>query len=164
MAIFSKILIPKANQCIRLFLLALILHFTASQIKAQDNTSLQVSYHQFLNFQLDSCRESLQEVSRNPLSFYLEVLLTSTTVFIEDDYKKYKESKILESELLGKLDKSNFPEAYINFLKSEIKMQWAVLKLKNGDEFSSFWSLKQAYNIAKENVANNPEFLPSYKT
>ncbi|MCK5700302.1 MAG: hypothetical protein KAI29_04090 [Cyclobacteriaceae bacterium] len=164
MAIFLKILIPKANQCIRLFLLALIIHFTASQIKAQDNTSLQVSYHQFLNFQLDSCRESLQEVSRNPLSFYLEVLLTSTTVFIEDDYKKYKELKILESELSEKLDHSNFPEAYINFLKSEIKMQWAVLKLKNGEEFSSFGSLKQAYNIAKENVANNPEFLPSYKT
>ena len=33
-----------------------------------------------------------------------------------------------------------------------------------GDEFSAFWNLKQAYNIANENTKNYPDFIPSYKT
>ena len=165
MTIFFKISSLKANHHIRLFLFASILiisHPTLSQPEVDCN--LQIAYSQFLNLQLDSCSKSLKQIPPSPLTFYLEILLASTNIFIEDDYNFYKAKKSLEPELLKKLDKLNFSEAYNNFLTSEIKLQWAILKLKNGDEFAAFWSLKQAYNIARENVNQNPEFLPSYKT
>lgn len=161
---FKKYII-KANIYIRLFLLLPILIITIyASAQSNPETELQSSYNYLLNFQLDSCKQSLKQIPSTPFAFYLETLLTSTKMYIDDDYNQYKSNKNLEPELLDKLSNLNFPEPYTNFLNSEIKFQWAILKLKNGEEFSSFWSLKQAYSMAKENVSRNPEFLPSYKT
>lgn len=165
MAMLSNILTQKANHCIRLFLFASILFFVQSaNAQSEADIKNKIAYSHFLNFQLDSCQRSIAEVSTNPWSFYLELLIISTRLFIEDDTDQYKAKKHIESELLEKLNMLNFSEDYTNFLHSEIKLQWALIKLKYGDEFSSFWSLKQAYYIAKENIEKNPEFLPSYKT
>ena len=172
MAIFFKIFNPKANHSIRLFLFASILSFKLPAFSQPEvDSNLQTAYEQFLNLRLDSCRKSLPAgqagiklISPDPLTFYLEILLATTTIFVEDDYTLYKAHKFHENELLEKLDELNFSETYTNFLRSEIKLQWAILKLKNGEEFAAFWNLKQAYNIAVENVRKNHEFLPSYKT
>ncbi len=165
MAIVDYKVLPKANHCIRLFLFALIiLHQTP--VFAQQNVKLDINsaYRQYLNFQLDSCAKTLEQLPSSPLSFYLKVLLTSTTISIQDRDILDKSAKNHENEFLSALDKTDFDEANTNFLKSEIKLQWAILKFKNGDEFSSFWSLKQAYSLALENVNRHPDFMPSYKT
>ncbi len=165
MAIISNIIILKANHCIRLFLLTSILFFVQSaNAQSEADKNNQIAYSHFLNFQLDSCQYSIAGGSTNPWSFYQEIMVISTRLFIEDDTDQYKAKKHIESDLLEKLKVLNFSEDYTNFLRSEIKLQWALIKLKYGDEFTSFWSLKQAYNIAKENVEKNPKFLPSYKT
>lgn len=163
MASAFKKYITKANIYIRLFLLLPILFFF-NETNAQPEIEISSAYRQFLNFQLDSSRQSLIHTTASPFAFYLETLLTSTNIYIEDNYDQYKSSKNLEPKQLEKLSELNFSDVYTKFLKSEIKLQWAILKLKNGEDFSSFWSLKQAYYIAKENVSQNPEFLPSYKT
>lgn len=165
MAMLSNILTQKANRCIRLFLLAAII-FSVQSANAQSGADKKnkIAYSHFLNFQLDSCRRSIAEVSPSPWSFYQELLVISTRLFIADDSDYYKSSKHIESDLLDKLKGLNFADDYKNFLRSEIKLHWAILKLKNDEEFASFWSLKQAYNIAKENVELYPNFLPSYKT
>lgn len=165
MASFFNILILKANRSIRLFLFVPILLFTHPAFSQHDgDINLQIAYTQFLNLQFDSCKQSIKYIPTDPLAFYLEALLAATTIFIEDDYDLYKAQKFRENELLEKLDELNFSEPYTHFLRSEIKLQWAILKLKNGDEFAAFWNLKQAYNIAVDNVNKNPDFLPSYKT
>lgn len=157
--------IKKANITIRLFLFAPILFFVIpTNAQPHNEIKIQFAYSQFLNFQLDSCRKSLTQIPTSPFAFYLQTLLTSTNIYIEDDFEQYNKNKKIESELLEKLNKLNFSDAYANFLRSEIRLQWALLKLKNGEDFSSFWNLKKAYNLAKENVSENPEFLPSYKT
>jgi len=162
-----KILIPKANICIRLFLCLFIFIFTLLEpVKAQTNLQNDISkaYQYYFNFDFDSCRLILEKTPPNPWSFYISSLLSSTEVFINDDPTFYKSNKSRESKLLDSLDKMSFSEEQTNFLVSEIKLQWAILKLKNGDEFSAFWNLKQAYSIAKSNVENYPDFIPSYKT
>jgi tetratricopeptide (TPR) repeat protein len=165
MAILNHKISSKANLCIRLFLLALVL-LSQSNATAQPNVKpdIYVAYSQYFNFQLDSCARTIDQLPPDPLTFYLDVLLTSTTVIIEDHDALDKSTKNKENEFLTKLDKTDFNEPNTNFLKSEIKLQWAILKLKNGDDFSSFWNLKQAYTLAQDNVKKYPEFLPSYKT
>jgi len=160
-----KILLLKANLWIRLFLCFFI--FTLEEpVKAQTipQNDIQKAYQYYFNFEFDSCSLILEKTPPNPWSFYISSLLSSTEVFINDDPTYYKVNKFLESELLDSLDKLSFAEEHVNFLKSEIKLQWAILKLKNGDEFSAFWNLKQAYSIAKSNVVKYPDFIPSYKT
>lgn len=163
MATPLKIFLYKANVTIRLFLLAL-LQAAPATVFSQNNSAesyINAAYGQYLNFQLESCSRTLASAPVDPMIRYQQVLLNSTEIFISDDRDLYKDRKSMESE---QLDNLMFTAEYNNFLKSEIKLQWAVLKLKNGDEFSAFWGLRQAYNIAKENVEEYPDFLPSHKT
>ena len=158
-----KISFGRANIIIRLFLFVLIqagATYTYSQ-QAGAAGVLNDAYRQYLNFQLDSCLRTLSHSSNDPLARYLEILAKNTEIFMSDDREIYKESKFMESE---QLDNLSFAEEYNNFLKAEIKLQWAVLKLKYDDEFAAFWNLRQSYNLAKSNIQANPAFLPSYKT
>ena len=163
MAKNCKISNLKANLCIRLFLLVSF-QVIFRPLQAQDATQLSSAYRHFLNFELDSCTTALEQNKITPLGFYLKSLLASATVFVNDDADQYAAKKSLESDLLDELSEQSFSTAYSNFLRSEIKLQWAILKFKNGDEFSAFWSLKQAYAIAESNVKKYPQFIPSYKT
>ena len=72
--------------------------------------------------------------------------------------------KIKIDERLSQIDniKSNSP--YKDFVTSELKLQLAFTKLYFQDRVSAFWSLRQAYKIAKKNSDNYPDFLPSKKT
>ena len=165
MSDLHKILLLRANPWIRLFL-CLYFFIVTDVSTAQSSPPAEVikAYQYYFNFELDSSRLSLNKTIENPWSFYIDALLVSTEVFISDDPELYKSNKFHESKLLGHLDKLKFTDEYTNFLRSEIKLQWAILKLKNGDEFSAFWTLKQAYSIAKENTKKHPNFMPSYKT
>jgi tetratricopeptide (TPR) repeat protein len=153
----------KANLCIRLFLLASFVGILFP-LRGQTQSKLSVVEQQFLNFELDSCLESLQNADNSPLNFYIRSLIASSKIFVNDDPDEYVANRHLESDLLDELSKQPYSEEYSNFLKAEIKLQWAILKFRNGDQFSASWSLKHAYNIAESNIKKHPEFMPSYKT
>ena len=165
MAIKLKILSHEANRAIRLFLLAFFLLLNNDlQADNRNDADLQKAFDQFLNFELDSCAQSLSRMPRTPMSFYLETLLSSTKVFISDNLEDFKSNQKVEERQLKLLKKLQFDNKTYDFLRSEIKLRWAIIKLKNGEEFSAFWNLKQAYSIAKDNLNKFPEFIPSYKT
>ncbi len=161
-----KILTEKANHGIRLFsfIFSLIICQHSFATDYQEDHYLNKALHQYFDLQLDSCKLSLGRIEDNPYGIYLEILVESTKIFISDDVNYYRAQKQKEAQFLSKIDAFDGQDSVKNFLKAELKMQWAFIKLKNGDEFSAFWSLRQAYNIAKENSTRYPQFLPSYKT
>lgn len=163
MAIHIKILQKKASLCVRLFfVLFLFAQDGISQTKNTDHHEAAFSY--YLNLQFDSCTYQLELIDDKPYSIYLESLIETTKIFLSDDIDVYKSNKGLESELLKKVDQILLPEQERRFIQSEIKIQWAILKMKYGDEFSAFWNLRQAYLQTQKNITNHPEFLHSHKT
>ena len=163
MAIHTKIFKSKAKYLFRLFLLLL---FFAGSLKAQQIQSEKVAtaFRHYLNFEFDSCQTALNFAANTPQSFYLNHLLIATQIFLSDDPALFKSRKNLESEYLEKIESGTFDAASKMFLKTEVKIQWAVLKMKYGDEFAAFWSLRQAYLMAQENLQRHPDFLPGHKS
>ena len=164
MAFNLKISNQKAKLCIRLFLCLHLLLLFGTTSKAKQYDSLSAPYQAFLNADLQSTLDLLDRQNLSYLDFYLKSLTISASLFLQFNEDLYKENRKSEDELIDALDEMSFTEEELNFLKSEIKLQWALLKLKNGDEFAAFWSLKQAYSLSKENVKKHPDFIPSYKT
>ncbi len=156
--------ILKANRNVRLFLLAVFLSLFSGWASGQPVPDLTIAWQQFLNLEFDSCRQTLNKPPAHPHRFYLHALLDAAEVFLADDGQFYKTHKNREAELLDELKARAFSSQYETFLRSEIKLQWAVLKMKYSDEFSAFWSLKQAYKLATANTEEHPGFSPSYKT
>lgn len=163
MAIPFKIFKPKAKYVFRLFL---FLFFLNGAVRAQQAQQFSVkdAFRQYLNFEFDSCRTSLQHTGKSAEEFYLSHLLVATKIFLSDDPEQFKNYKYLESEYLTAIDNDSYDAASKAFLKTEIKIHWSVLKMKYGEELSAFWSMRQAYHMAQENLQKYPDFLPAYKS
>lgn len=163
MAIYINILSKKAKLEVRLFLLPLFLIVFLGQTSFSQSKE-NVVFGRYLNFQFDSCLSELPKMENREYAYYLSSLIQTTEIFLSDDIDFYKSKKYLEDETITSLDNTNLSEAQINFLNSEVKIQWAILKMKYGDELAAFWNMKQAYNIAAKNMDEFPGFLPSYKS
>jgi tetratricopeptide (TPR) repeat protein len=162
-AIPFKIFKPKAKCVFRLFL---FLIFLSGALRAQQpqHNHITAAFRQYLNFEFDSCQTSLQHVSKSAEAFYLSHLLVATKIFLSDDPEQFKNQKYLESEYLAAIDNDSYDDASKAFLKTEIKIHWSVLKMKYGEELSAFWSMRQAYHMAQENLQKHPDFLPANKS
>jgi tetratricopeptide (TPR) repeat protein len=90
------------------------------------------------------------------LSECLEMLLT-------EDHSKYAAYENRFSYRLD-LDRSYGSKDEINFLRAELKLQWAFVDLKFGHEFDAALKLRDAYRIATDLRKRSPNFLPIRKT
>ncbi len=165
MAITVKSKNNRANQQIRLFLCALFL-YGAFPIHAQfyGTEPLDQAYDYLLNYRLDSCKSKLQKSPKNPSNYYLQLLSTSVNLVIADDEVHFKSLKKMEAEFLSAVEAEKFSEAEKGFLKAEARLQWGLIKLKYGEEFSAFWNIKQAFSLAKTTSETFPGYLPISKT
>jgi hypothetical protein len=50
------------------------------------------------------------------------------------------------------------------FTQAEVRLQWAFIKLKFGDEGSAFLDIKEAYNLLEKNKRKFPNFVPTKKS
>jgi hypothetical protein len=162
-AIHFKIFKSKAKCVFRLFLLLIFLNNTLRAQQAHQSYTT-AAFQQYLNFEFDSCRASLQYAGKSTEAFYLSHLLVATQILMSDDQELYKSQKYLESEYLAEIDNGIYDAASKIFLKTEIRIHWSVLKMKYGEELSAFWSMRQAYLMAQENLQKHPDFLPAHKS
>jgi TolA-binding protein len=162
-AILKKILYTKAAQCVRLFLFSTLLSING-YAKAAAFPNEQVAFRYFLNLEFDSCLLQIKKSPDQPYHLYLQSLVGVTRIFMADDENLYKAQKEKESEWLANIEKSALEEKQKIFLISELKIQWAILKMKYGDEFSAFWDLRQAFHFTQSNLEKYPDFIPSYKS
>jgi predicted negative regulator of RcsB-dependent stress response len=164
-AIAIKSKYVRANQQVRLFLCATFL-ITAFPVHAQyyNTKPLNQAYDYLLNYRIDSCQFILRKSPKNPYNYYLQLLATSVKLVIADDEILFKSLKNEESEFLSAVESEQFSKAEKSFLLAEARLQWGLIKLKYGEEFSAFWNIKQAYSLAKATNEEFPEYLPIYKT
>lgn len=85
----------------------------------------------------------------------LELLLTENPEFYQD-FESRAENRITQFEK----DQS----ASALFLKAEIRLQWAFVHLKFGNELDAAWDLRQAYLLTKQCKKKHPNFKPINKT
>jgi len=162
-AISCKIFNQKATHCVRLFLF-LVGFNTSAQAQFEPTPEGQQAYHYYLNLQFDSCSTIIQNLPDRPYALYLQSLMEVTKIFLADDPELFKSTKYLESDILKNVSAQDFNAKTTQFLESEIKIQWAILKMKFGDEFAAFWNMRQAYHKTRKNLKEYPAFLASQKS
>jgi len=162
-AIQAKIFSRKAALCVRLFLLFAFFSLKG-HAKLISHSVEQNAFRLYLDLELDSCLLAINNSPETPFSLYLESLVETTKIFLADDENLYKAQKEKESQLLSRIESTNFAEQQKQFLLSEVKIQWSILKMKYGDEFSAFWGLRQAYHLTNANLEEHPDYIPPLKS
>ena len=134
----------------------------------EPNAPLKLAYRQILNLQLNEGTVTLSQLpvgdKNQALFHYLENLAEIIEILLNENQANYKKYKGHEKGRILKLEALPDDDPYKRYVISEIKLQWAFIKLKFGDSFSAGWSIKQAYRLAQENQHRFPDFVPNHKT
>ncbi len=128
-------------------------------------SSLPPAYERILNLDFNSAIGSENITTDIPhFNLYLENLKEVTSLIFTEDREQFELLRKNEKIRLKKLKEAESPSPYNDFIRAEIKIQWAFIKLKFGEQWNGVWALRSAYKIINDNIEDYPDFDLNYKT
>ncbi|MFN6943839.1 MAG: tetratricopeptide repeat protein [Cytophagaceae bacterium] len=126
------------------------------------------AYADLLKLKLPSAENNIKEqLDHNPkdgIAIYLQNYADVLKLFINEDPELYKTLAPNEEVRLSRIKKLSNKSPYYLFTQAEIKLQWAFVKMKFGDDLGAVWSIRQAYKLLEENQKKYPDFTPNQKS
>lgn len=116
-----------------------------------------------LNLDFDQVHSSTLG-SNAPLDLYYDNLSDILELILlenEDRFDDLSDNKDVRLKSLKTLDDSS---PWKRFTEAEIKLQWAFVNFKYGNEWDAFWGLRSAFRAAKKNESEFPNFEPNKRT
>jgi tetratricopeptide (TPR) repeat protein len=153
-----------------------VLYFTAPLLflslpgysKFSFNPKIESAYQDFLKLKISNgeklIREAIKEEPDNGIAIYMANYGDIIQLLISEDpvlYSKLQKNEELRMDKIKALEPSS---PYYLFAQAELKLQWAFVKLKFGDEGTAALNLKQAYQLLEKNKKKFPDFIPNKKS
>jgi hypothetical protein len=131
-------------------------------------TEIETAYFDFLKLKIAPAQNTIREVIKNDpenhLAVYIENYADFFTLLIEENKSDYNRLKNNESIRLKKLKNGDKNTPYYYFSQAEIKLHWAIIKFKFGDELSATLNMWQAWQLLDDCLKNYPNFIPAQKS
>lgn len=129
---------------------------------------LQLAYFEIQKLRLDKARTLIAaEKLHNPGNgaiHYVENYADMYYLLISEDRSAYNSWSKKEDVRLNALTALPESSPYQRLLRAEIRLHWAFVKLKFGDEISASWDIIKAYRLLDENRRKFPTFIPTLKS
>lgn len=136
---------------------------TANDFEMTPN--VQKAYSEVFQLKLNVCKATLAKEKKNsPFKVYIENYMEFAEIFNSDDeahFRRMVDNEDNRLELIEVLDKNS---PYNRFLRAEMKLQLALLKVRFGHEVKAAYNIIQAAKLLEENQKLFPNFLPNYKS
>jgi len=127
--------------------------------------TFQRAYAEVFKFKVKAAKSIIiNEKKDSPFRAYLENYIDLVEVLNADDEELYDKLKRREDDRLDIIAELDEKSPYNRFLRAEIKMHWALTKLKFGHEFKAAYNIIEASKLLEENQRLFPNFLPTYKS
>lgn len=122
------------------------------------------AYEYLLNLEFERTRKHLEsQTLLAPFDLYTANLNDCTDLLLNGSSAHYQEYKKRYEERLNQLDA--LPNEPIKgFVSSELRLQWAFVAGKYGDNWNAFWNLRKAIKEVENNISKYPSFEPHYRT
>ena len=123
----------------------------------------QVALSSLLEFEFQAAREA----SSAPISFenlYYANLTDVLELTLFENEARFDELKSNERKRLGQLEDLDEGSPWMGFVKAEIKLQWAFVNFKYGNDWDAFWDFRSASRAIRKNISRFPEFSPNMRT
>lgn len=133
------------------------------------NAELESAYKEIIQLKISEATARINtEQLRDPhngITIYLRSLAETTSLLFSEDFVQYERLKSAESAYVELIQSNMLPTSpYHKFCLAEIKLQWAITKMKFNDEISAALSTKQALGLLNENLKSYPTFVPTKKS
>ena len=120
-------------------------------------------YALFEDLRFEETRMALADLPPTPYHIYLANLNDCADLILNESAAKYKN---LKEQYEARLDllKDLEEDAERNSIISEIRLQWAFIAGKYGDNWNAFWTLRKALKTIEENIEDYPDYELNLKT
>lgn len=109
--------------------------------------------------------ESIKESDpHNLLIVHIENYIDFFDIFIKEEKSLFKQLEKNKNTRLRLLDDAKISSPYVKFVKAEITLQWALARLKFGEQFKAGRELYAAYHLLDDNVVDYPDFALNKKS
>ncbi len=127
--------------------------------------NLQKAYSEVFKLRVQSGRELLsRENPKNPFRIYIEDFADMAELINSENEKQYEKWLSKEDERLDAIEDLDTKSPYNRFLRAEVKLHWALIKIRFGHEVKAGYNVIQAYKLLEENQKLFPSFLPNLKS
>ncbi|MDF7816794.1 tetratricopeptide repeat protein [Runella sp. MFBS21] len=148
------------------FMICLVVLFQSVFANDFDFTpNLQKAYFEVFKLKLPTSQKLIAaEKPSNPFKIYLSNYIDMIEVLNSDSEAAYERFVNKEGKRLEFIEQLNQNSPYNRFLRAEVKMQLAVVKIKFGNEVKAAWNIVQAARLLEENQKLFPNFVPQLKS
>ena len=139
-------------------------------VQAQIAPNLERAYEEIGKMKVGVGRQYLAKeknnnsLINNAFAVYVENYADLVTLMVSDDPQLLTQLAPRQDQRLNAIDKLPENSPYRQFLKAEIRLHWAFVKLKFGKEMAASWDIIKAYKLLAENAQKFPDFVPTYKS
>jgi tetratricopeptide (TPR) repeat protein len=145
--------------------LLLALSIPTFAFDADFTPNLQKAYAEIFKLRVQAGRELIaKENPTNAFRVYAENYADMVELLNSEDENAYEAITDKEDERLELIEKTDKKSPYNRFLRAELKIHWALLKIRFGHEVKAAWNIIQAYRLLEENQKLFPKFLPNLKS
>ncbi|RYU92957.1 tetratricopeptide repeat protein [Emticicia agri] len=145
--------------------LLLLLSVPAFASDADFTPNIQKAYAEIFKLRVQTGRDLLtRENPKNPFRVYTENYADMVELLNSEDEDAYEQLVDKEDERLDLIEETDKKSPYNRFLRAELKIHWALLKIRFGHEVKAAWNIIQAYRLLEENQKLFPKFLPNLKS
>ena len=95
----------------------------------------------------------------NLLSLYIANYVDFLTVFVNENKAEYQRLSRNMDPRLDKLSRGDRRSPYYLYTQAQVRLQWAILRLRFNDYLAGASDIKQAHALLEENQRRFPEFI-----
>ena len=149
--------------------LALLCHFNIfGKTRFEWTPALQDAYRKAISLRLDSTAADLATIRQkdpdNLLALHVENYVDFFRIYLNEDEAEFRKLEKNRDKRLAKIEDEGDPKSpYFLFLQADIRLQWALARLKFEEYSTAFFETNKAFKLLTKNAEKFPHFMPNKK-
>ncbi|WP_367391876.1 tol-pal system YbgF family protein [Lewinella sp. LCG006] len=131
------------------------------------NTNAQRIYDKIFELRLNEAQSLIARLKldepNNLIAYHLENYVDFFTIYVSEDEQAYQRIKANRDRRLNKIAEGDQNSPYYLYTQAEIRLHWALLKLRFEEYLGAFSDINRAHKLLLENQTKFPTFLGNQK-
>ena len=125
------------------------------------------AYEKVMSLRFDEANQTLIQLKLNEpdnlVAYHIENYIDFFKIYIGENEATFNKLKKNKSIRLDKIEKGDKTSPYYLFIQADIRLHWALARLKFDEYFTAFSEVSKAYKLLKKNQKKFPDFMPNLK-
>jgi hypothetical protein len=142
--------------------------FSYSQNNFKITRGIKQAYYAINDLKLREGQKILDSLKKtepkNMMVYLIEDYIDFYRIFINEDYREFAELSKNKDIRLAKISSGDKKSPYYKFCQAEIKLHWALSRLKFEEYFTALKEIKSAHDLLSDNSELYPGFILNQKS